>query len=118
MNKIAIVFICDANFVLPTCVAITSLLKNKSIENYYDIYIIMSEYTEHDGERLKSFNQYPNTMIHIIKGSLEKYKSVPQAAHVTISALLKFDICELIPEYDKLLYWCDTEIEKNLRASC
>ena len=104
MDKTAIVFICDANFVLPTCVAITSLLKNKNRNSYYDIYIIMSEYTKRDGERFESFNKYSNTKIHIIKGSLEQYKSVPQAAHVTISALLKFDICELIPEYDKLLY--------------
>lgn len=103
-GKIAIVFICDANFVLPTCVAITSLLMNKHKESLYDIYVIMSEYNEQDGKRLKSFNEYPNTEIHIIKGSLEQYKAVPQAAHVTISALLKFDICDLIPEYNKLLY--------------
>lgn len=103
-EKTAIVFISDANFVLPTCVALTSLLKNKNKESYYDVYIIMSEYNEKDGERLRSFNQYPSTEIHIIKGTLDQYKSVPQAAHVTISALLKFDICELIPEYDKLLY--------------
>ena len=40
MDKVAIVFICDANFVLPTCVAITSLLKNKDENSFYDIYII------------------------------------------------------------------------------
>ena len=104
MKKIAIVFISDANFVLPTCVAITSLLKNKNENSFYDIYVIMSEYTEKDGTRLRSFRKYPNTEIHIIKSSLDQYKSIPQAAHVTISALLKFDICELIPEYDKVLY--------------
>lgn len=102
--KSAVVFICDANFVLPTCVALTSLLQNKKEESCYDVYVIMSEYNEKDGDRFRSFEQYPNTAIHIIKGSLEKYRSIPQAAHVTISALLKFDICELISEYDKLLY--------------
>lgn len=104
MNRTALVFITDANFVLPTCVTITSLLINKYQNSYYDIYIIMSEYSEEDERRFESFKKYPNTDVHIIKGSLEQYKSVPQAAHVTISALLKFDICELIPEYDKLLY--------------
>ena len=91
--KSAVVFICDANFVLPTCVALTSLLQNKKEESCYDVYVIMSEYNEKDGDRFRSFEQYPNTAIHIIKGSLEKYRSIPQAAHVTIYSFRNMTNC-------------------------
>lgn len=103
-QKVAVAFICDANFVLPTCVAIASLVKNKKQTTFYDIYVIMSEYCDEDAKKFMSFDNSADVNIHIIQGSLEQYTAIPQGAHVTISALLKFDICELIPEYEKILY--------------
>lgn len=35
---------------------------------------------------------------------MDKYKDIKQLAHVPLASLLKFDICDLIPQYDKLLY--------------
>ena len=35
MNKVAIAFICDDNYVVPTVVAITSLIENKRKVTFY-----------------------------------------------------------------------------------
>ena len=39
MTKIPVVFAADHNFVMPTCVALSSLLKNSEGETY-DLYIL------------------------------------------------------------------------------
>ena len=40
-KKIPVAFISDDNFIMPTCVAITSLIMNKKPDTVYDIIIIM-----------------------------------------------------------------------------
>ena len=39
-----------------------------------------------------------------MRASLDQYRDIKQLAHISIACLLKFDICELIPSYEKLLY--------------
>ena len=39
-SKISLCFICDENYVMPTSVAITSVLVNKNSADLYDIYVI------------------------------------------------------------------------------
>lgn len=107
MNKVCIpiAMITDDNFVMPTCVAITSIIYNKKHTTQYEIYVIMAECSE----RSKSFisklsNLDKDCKVSIIEVGLEKYRNVKQLAHISIACLLKFDICDLIPKYDKILY--------------
>ena len=39
-KKVSLCFICDENYVIPTVVAITSVLKNKNSNDLYDIYVV------------------------------------------------------------------------------
>ena len=103
VKRIPIVMISDDNFVMQTCVAITSLCKNKKSATMYEVFIVMAECSE---ESARTFRQMEKEgcAITLVHASLEKYRDIKQLAHISIACLLKFDICELIPQYDKLLY--------------
>jgi lipopolysaccharide biosynthesis glycosyltransferase len=97
--------ICDDNFVMPTSVAVTSLIANKADDTRYDVYVVMAECSEESKNiiaKLDKINDDCN--VNIIETGLDKYRSVKQVAHVPIACLLKFDICDLITGYDKLIY--------------
>lgn len=103
MKKIPIVMISDDNFVMQTCVAITSLYKNKFSSTVYEVFIVMAECSAQSEETFRKMDR-EDCIITLLKASLEQYRDIKQLAHISIACLLKFDICELIPEYDKLLY--------------
>lgn len=105
MNKkiIPVAMISDNNFIMPTCVAITSLIQTKLEETSYDIFILMAECQESSEKKIRMLEQ-KGCSIHIVRVSLEKYKDIKQLAHISRACLLKFDLCDLIPQYDKILY--------------
>ena len=103
MEQIPIVMICDRNFVMQTCVALASLRLNKRDTTAYEVFVIMADGDEDSGERLKKMSG-DNFHVEVISTTLDKYKDIRQLAHVPLASLLKFDICDLIPQYDKLLY--------------
>lgn len=106
MNKtvIPVVLISDDNFIMPTCVAVTSLVLNKNPETFYDIFVLMAGCKEESEKRVMMLEELGGCAVHVIRASVEKYDGIKQVAHISRAALLKFDLCDLIPEYDKILY--------------
>ena len=102
-NKIPVVLISDDNFIMPTCVAITSLIVNKAPETEYDIYIIMAECSDESYAKIQELNEL-GTRVNLVRASLDEYRDIKQLAHISIACLLKFDVSELVLDYDKLLY--------------
>lgn len=102
-KRIPIVMISDDNFVMQTCVAITSLYKNKNADTVYEVFVVMAECSQYSEEIFQKM-QKEDCIITLVRASLEQYRDIRQLAHISIACLLKFDICELIPSYDKLLY--------------
>lgn len=102
-KSIPIVMISDDNFVMQTCVAITSLYKNKDAETEYDIHVVMAECSQNSEETFRNMNR-EKCRVHLLKASLEQYRDIKQMAHISIACLLKFDVCELLPQYDKIIY--------------
>lgn len=100
---IPVAMISDDNFIMPTCVAITSLIQNKAEGTVYDIFILMAECQEASEKRILMLDK-KDCFVHLVKVSLEKYSEIKQLAHISRACLLKFDLCDLIPEYDKILY--------------
>lgn len=100
---IPVALISDDNFIMPTCVAITSLIKNKAPDTFYDIFILMAECQEESEKRIMML-EGPGRALHLIRVSLEKYAGIKQLAHISRACLLKFDLCDLIPDYDKIIY--------------
>lgn len=104
-RTIPIGMISDDNFIMPTSVAITSIILNKAEETHYEIYVLMAECSEESKRRINELNNLSEKCnVNIIEVSLDKYKDIKQLAHIPIACLLKFDICDIISDYDKLLY--------------
>ena len=108
MNKVAIAFICDDNYVVPTVVAITSLIENKQKVTYYDIFIIASELTEEHIQLFDRFNG-DRVKVTVILASARKYDSLHKDSNsiylvASNAALLKFDIPQIVRNYDKVIY--------------
>lgn len=102
-KTIPIAMISDSNFIMQTCVALTSMYLNKDSDTIYEIYVILVDSEEKAADSIKKLNNN-NFNIHILLMSLEKYRNIRQIAHVPLASLVKFDICDLISEYDKVLY--------------
>lgn len=102
-KKIPIVMICDQNFIMQTSVAIESLYRNKSAVTEYDVHILLVDRDEASEKALIKLSR-EGLSISIVGVDLARYQSIKQLAHVPLASCLKFDISDLIPQYDKLLY--------------
>ena len=108
-ERIAIAFICDDNYVMPTLAAITSIIKNKSHDSMLDIFIVTADLSE---ENIHVFSLFKSDTVNIIIKnetavhfqSMHNYVDGKQKTRITTTALLKFKFAEIITEYDKLLY--------------
>lgn len=107
-KQIPIVFITDDNYVIPTAVAIQSLIDNKHKETKYAIYIISTSLSD---DNIRHFHEFESETIQIsiIKEdvtnllNLHKY-DITGKCQATPSALLKFKLPLLLSQYDKVIY--------------
>lgn len=114
MTTVSVAFICDRHYVIATAVAITSLISNKKSDTRYKIFVITADLCEPDIEKFYAFKDN-DIDIHIITATTEKYEGLQQHPHITISTYLKFDLPELIPDEEKVLYLDgDVIIQKDL----
>jgi len=106
--NIPIVFATDNNYVMPTGIAITSLIFNKNEETCYDIYILSDNVSNENLNLLNSLST-DSAKIHIINYDNYKLKSYKPGTHLSATTFLKFELPELFPQYDKIL-WLDGDI--------
>ena len=102
-HVIPIAMICDENFVMQTCVALTSMRRNKASNTVYEIYVIMADCSKEAevdilAQSAEAFH------VHVIVSSVAEYEEIKQITHISIAGLLKFDICDMLSQYDKILY--------------
>lgn len=115
-----IVFITDDNYCLPTKVVITSLASNIASDNCnnYFVHICTFGISEENARLLKSCETDSVSVdIKVINEDeySEKFAMVHQKSHVTPAALIKFDLGNLFPDIDKVLYLdSDIIINKSL----
>ena len=116
MTRVSVAFICDSNYIIATAGAVASIIYNKNKDTYYDIYIIIAGSTEIEIEKFYEFKG-SDTEIHIIRASPEKYDGLQNFNYITSTACLKFDLPDLIPHQDKVLYLdSDVMILKDLKS--
>lgn len=101
MNRtpIPVAMITDGNFVMQTVTAITSLLESKAPDTRYDIRVIAADCPEEARAALEA----PGCVT-VVPASTEAYGNIRQLAHIPIACLLKFDLCKLLPDCDRILY--------------
>jgi lipopolysaccharide biosynthesis glycosyltransferase len=103
-NKVPVVFITDKNYLIPTAVAITSLIENKKEDTFYEINIIIADLNKNSEDKLNSLRN-KNVSIKIVRVNGDKYKEFQREGnYVSAAVLFKFEITNLFPEYDKILY--------------
>ena len=103
-NPVKIVFTTDENYAIMTGVAIQSAITNKNANSVYEITVV--------GYRLSNFSrccfaclEQIDARINIINvDDMEKFKDIKQTRHINQTALLIFDLPEILSDFDKVLY--------------
>ena len=105
--KVAVAFVCDNDYVMPTSVAITSLIENKLPSTFYRVYVLGDRLTEENCHLLEELST-PRVEIVVIpvKEDLEQYKCVNTGVYLvaTKAALLKFNLPEILSEEEKVIF--------------
>lgn len=113
-NNVKICMITDENYAIPTIVSLTSAIINKNIDTQYEIYVITKNVSEFYKTKFKDLEQ-KNTQITIIDKNSVKINSVKKYSHVPETALIKFELCNILKNEHKILYIDgDTLIQKDL----
>lgn len=102
-NWVNIAFITDEGFLMPTTVAVNSLIRSKNPDSLYDIRIIASDCSDEKVNHLLQYNS-KDIRVSVIKADTRKYSEIKQLAHITPACLLKFDLCDMLSDCDKILY--------------
>lgn len=102
-ESIAIVFIADNNFVAPTMVAISSLIENLSQNVSCEIYVICVDIESSKRELIEKLSNDHVTVKPIVFGD-KFYDLEVTHPHVSKAALFKFEIPNIFPGLDKILY--------------
>lgn len=105
---IPIALICDDNYVMPTCVTVSSIVQEKCQDTLYDFYIICASLTEANEQIFHRFDR-DDVIIHIIRQDASRFEQLHTFQNGTFcvatpAALLKFVLPELIDKYAKVLY--------------
>lgn len=114
---IPIVFATDNNYAIPTGIAITSLILNKNKETCYDIYILSDNVSEENIALLEELKS-DTVKINVIKLDSSNLKQYDDGqTYLSVAAFLRFEIPELLPQYDKVLYLDDDIlVQKDLSS--
>ncbi|MBE6444181.1 MAG: hypothetical protein E7020_05910 [Alphaproteobacteria bacterium] len=109
-KNIPIVFITDNNFVMQTSVALVSLIKNRRNVNY-DIFVIGADLSQENINIIQNIACYKQN-ITVIQADVNKIKNIHkynvegQGKYLSASeaALLKFDLPNILADYEKVIY--------------
>ena len=106
-NVIPIVLITDENYVLPTAVAVTSMIKNKNKNSHYNIYILHNKLPRKIQNQFQQLSS-EDVSINFIEPENSKFllsvKDKRENDYISAAVLFKFAIPQIFKEYDKILY--------------
>lgn len=119
MSNVPVVFITDDNYVLPTVVAIQSLINHYQGESVLDIYVIADRVGKKGTHCLKELS---GEKVHVetlmIDGSnISKFDV--KGYYISSSAMLKLSIARLLPDYDEVLFLDgDILVQEDISPLC
>ncbi len=105
-QKVSLCFICDENYVMPTVVAITSVLMNKNSRDIYDIYVVGNNLSHESIAILEKLETESARIIIVKTDNKNKYDRFEMKnTYVTTTALYKFELPNILPvDLEKVLY--------------
>ncbi len=104
---VPVAFAADDNYVPMVSTTIYSMLKNASHDYRYDIYVLSSNISCENQQRMKDFfSVFDNASIRFVNVSrmVEGYALSTNNPHISVETYYRFLIQELLPFYDKVLY--------------
>lgn len=103
-TTVPVVFISSKTYTIPTAAAISSLIANKAPATIYDIHIITNGVSKEDAKAFMRFDNKKDVRVtlHPYEASLKQYET--KGYYVAGACILKFDISDMLPQYDKILY--------------
>ncbi len=116
---ISLCFICDENYVMPTIVAITSVIANKNCTDRYDIYVVANSLSDESIAVFREMETENNRIFIIQTAEPDKYDGfVMKHFPVTTTDLFKFELPDLLPaDLEKVLYLDgDIIVQKDLAS--
>lgn len=104
-SRIPVVFSTDNNYVMPTGVAILSLLESARPTTVYEIFVLINDdVTEKSKELLrKQVGCFPNHTIEFI-GVGNVFEGAFEIRNISVAAYSRLLIPWLLPQYDKVIY--------------
>ncbi len=109
-KEINVLYITDDGFAIPTAVSISSLKANRRIDCVYNVFVALDQVSTDNALRIKKLDEQGFYIKEIIVDS-DKYSAMERRCnlyggrfHVSRAALLKFDIADLVPELERVLY--------------
>ncbi len=102
-EAINVVFITDENYALSTAVACNSLIKSKNDNSYINIFIVTTGLTDNVRHWFGT-SKVPSVVIHIIEIKNDFEYLALKHQYVSSAALIKFDLPNIFPKLNKILY--------------
>lgn len=106
-NTIPIAYCFDNNYVIPAAVAFYSLLENSSDKYFYDMYIMHSDISLENQEKLIStIDQFPNASLNFIDMNHrfdELWEKISTKGHFSKEVMYKTLVASIFPEHDKIV---------------
>lgn len=95
----------DDNYFFCTYVALKSMKINKNVNAIYNIYILIDGVSQDNQQKIQLLNEENFiTKIIDIQEYCQKYKNIQNVYHISNTALVKFDIPNILSHIDKVLY--------------
>lgn len=117
---IPVIFACDDYYVMPLCVAVTSMIYNKKSETVYEICVLHSGLSEQSQEKLRELESEACHIQILNVDSLtediqERYKEQVISNRVSKETMYRFFVPQLFEDRKKILYLdCDMLIQSDL----
>lgn len=113
--------ILDEGYVLPTCVAAYSLIKNKKEDSIYDIYLVLRKVSDKSKEYFKQLeNPAAGVTFHFVDVAddyiTKKFPDIKdKSSSANTTDLIKFFLPEILQDIDKVFYFDgDTIVQDDL----
>lgn len=104
-QMIPIVMAMDDLFVIPSYVAIWSLLKNSSYHYFYDIFILYANgLSEKSRYFISQAESVANCKIHFLQVRTQAFENVSLKQGITVPTMFRLLIGDYLQEYDRCIY--------------
>lgn len=98
----------DKNYIKPLACTIASILKNADIETDLHIFILESDLSDEDKNKILSLKKIKHCEISFIKINAEKFSNIPNfresLSYISKTAFFRFLIPDLLKDTDKTIY--------------